>query len=316
MEFDKFNPVTGEVNRLIKEVLAGKPDRLYKAARRLPDAGGKRIRPLLCILSCEAVGGERDDALRTAVAMELVHTFTLVHDDIMDNDELRRGTPSVHVNFGEPTAILAGDLLFAKAFEICDPKIKEVLAQASSEICEGQELDMSFEERFDVSEEEYMEMIRKKTAVLFEAATKSGAMLGGGGSGVIEALALYGLNIGLAFQIWDDVLGVMAKEENLGKPVGSDIVEGKKSLVVIKTLEHLQQPERGELIRILKSEVNTRADIDKAVGFFRECHSIEYCKRKAEELIMDAKKSLKELPDSQAREDLFGIGDLVVEREV
>ncbi|MEA3255155.1 MAG: polyprenyl synthetase family protein [Candidatus Altiarchaeota archaeon] len=316
MEFDKFNPVTGEVNRLIKEVLTGKPDRLYKAARQLPDAGGKRIRPLLCILSCEAVGGERDDALRTAVAMELVHTFTLVHDDIMDNDELRRGNPSVHVNFGEPTAILAGDLLFAKAFEVCNPKIKEVLAKASSEICEGQELDMSFEERFDVSEEEYMEMIRKKTAVLFEAATKSGAMLGGASDREIEALALYGLNIGLAFQIWDDVLGVMAKEENLGKPVGSDIVEGKKSLVVIKTLEHLEQPERSELIRILKSEVNTGADIDKAMGFFRECHSIEYCKRKAEELIMDAKKFLKKLPDSQAREDLFGIADLVVEREV
>lgn len=314
--FDKFNPVTLEVNGVIKEALSGKPDRLYKAARQLPDAGGKRIRPLLCILSCEAVGGKRDDALRTAVAMELVHTFTLVHDDIMDNDGLRRGAPSVHVNFGEPTAILAGDLLFAKAFEICDPKTKGILAHASSEICEGQELDMSFEDRFDVSEEEYMEMIRKKTAVLFEAATKSGAICGKGSSRMVEALALYGLNIGLAFQIWDDVLGVMAKEEKLGKPVGSDIVEGKKNLVVIKTLEHLQQPERGELIKILKSDVTTGADIDKAVGFFRECHTTEYCKKKAEGLIMDAKKALKELPDSQAKEDLFGIADLVVEREV
>ncbi len=316
MEFEKFNPVIEKVNKKIEELLVGKPENLYNAARHLSRGGGKRIRPLLCMLSCKAIGGRKNDALNTGVAIELIHTFTLIHDDIMDKDELRRGVPSVHAKFGEPTAILAGDLLFAKAFEICNPEIKGVLARASSEICEGQELDMSFEKRDDVSEEEYLEMIKKKTAALFEASTMSGAIIGKGNEKEVEALSTYGLNIGMAFQIQDDILGVIADEEKLGKPVGSDIVEGKKSLIAIKTLEQLQQPQREELIRILKKEKNTVAEIERAVGLFREYNAIDYCKKKAERLIEDAKRPLQEIPDSEAKDDLIEIADFVVGREI
>ncbi|HIE33656.1 MAG TPA: polyprenyl synthetase family protein, partial [Candidatus Altiarchaeales archaeon] len=189
MDFKIFSERIGKVNNRIDEILVGKPETLYGAARHLSSAGGKRIRPLLCLLSCESVGGNPDNAIDTAVSMELIHTFTLIHDDIMDNDELRRGIPSVHVKFGESTAILAGDLLFSKAFELCGERAVKILARASSEICEGQEMDMSFEKINSLSENEYLEMIIKKTAKLFEASTWSGAVVGNGSNEEIENLA-------------------------------------------------------------------------------------------------------------------------------
>ncbi len=304
------------IHKKINESLLGEPKRLYDASRYLTGAGGKRTRPLLCLLSCEAVGGKVEDALKTAVAIELIHTFTLVHDDIMDRDELRRGVPSVHKIYGESTAILAGDLLFSKAFELCDSRTIKILAEASAEICEGQEMDISFENRTDVTEKEYLEMIRKKTAVLIQAATKSGALLGNGTKDEIDKLAEYGLNIGMAFQIHDDVLGVLADEEKLGKPVGSDIVEGKKSLIVIKAIEKLEGKEKDRLLEILNKKGNTRGEINLAVKLFKDSDAIRYCKTNATQFVEMAKKAINELPDSDAKKDLMKIADFVVERKI
>ena len=304
------------VNLEIQKTLVGKPDRLYSAARHLCLAGGKKVRPMLCILSCRAVGGATEQAVRTSAAIELIHTFTLIHDDIMDNDEMRRGKPSVHKTYGLPTAILAGDLLYAKGYEICDPKTVYILAKATSEICEGQELDMSFEERADVSEADYMEMIEKKTAVLLRAAAESGAVIGGATEKQAKSLASYGLNLGLAFQMQDDILGVTADEEKLGKPVGSDIVEGKKSLIAIKAIEKLPATEKKELLKILHKKGNSETEINRAVELFHESGAIDYCRKKAEEYVKNAKDSLKDLPKTESREDLYGIAEYVIKREL
>jgi len=212
---EKLEKERRAVNLEVQKTLIGKPEPIYAASRHLCLAGGKMVRPLLCMISCEAAGGKRMAAAKTAAAIELIHTFTLIHDDIMDEDDMRRGQPSVHKLYGIPTAILAGDLLFSKAFEICDRRTFRLLARATGEICEGQELDISFEKRTDVTEDEYMEMIRKKTAVLLEAACEAGAVVGDGTCEEIETLASFGLFIGIAFQIQDDILGVTADEEKI-----------------------------------------------------------------------------------------------------
>ncbi|RLF43554.1 MAG: polyprenyl synthetase family protein, partial [Thermoplasmata archaeon] len=227
-----------EINEAIEAYLQnGEPRKLYQAMQHLPLAGGKRLRPILAIISCEAVGGNGKKAIPFGVALELIHTFTLVHDDIMDRDEERRGIPSVHKKFGEATAILAGDALFAKAFEVVSEVKENVgilvknIATMAREICEGQQMDMSFEEMEEVSEESFLKMIEKKTAKMFEHAAYGGAIIGGGSDEETLALRSYGRNLGMAFQIGDDCLDVIGKK--IGKPVGSDIREGKKTLMFI-----------------------------------------------------------------------------------
>lgn len=314
MNLGKFNPVIKEVNGEIQRSLQGEPERLYEAARHLPGTGGKRVRPILCLLSCQAVGGEPNKAIKAAAAIELVHTFTLIHDDIMDRDDMRRGVPSVHEAYGEPTAILAGDLLFSKAFQLCDPAVYRILAKVSAEVCEGQEMDMSFEGRLDVSEKEYLEMIRKKTAALIEAATKSGAILGGGSEEDIRLLADCGLNAGMAFQVHDDILGITGDEKKLGKPVGSDVVEGKKNIIAIKALEFSEGDDRKTLKEILGGEDKTGEDIETAIRIFNESRALDYAREMGERYIQSARKSIEKLPESEAREDLLEIGDFIIKR--
>ncbi len=305
-----------KVNWQINEIVRGEPEELYQAAQHLSKAGGKRIRPLICLLSCQSVGGEVEKAMPTAVALELIHTFSLIHDDIMDNDDLRRNLSSVHKVYGEPTAILAGDLLFAKAFELSDAKTKDVLAKASGVLCEGQKMDLSFESRDEVSEEDYLEMIYRKTAALFEASAKAGAILGNAKKELVDSFGDYGKNLGLAFQVYDDILGVAGEEEKVGKPVGSDVAQKKKSLVIIKAIEKLKGSPEGEKLKsILAKEDNTPQEIQEAISLIKNSNSIEYCQGKAESYVEEAKNSLKEIPGSDAKRALIEIANFVTKRE-
>ena len=316
--FNKFKDRIDLINSEINNIISGEPKKLYDASRYLfkKEAGGKRIRPILCLLSCEAVGGKTEDALPSAVSTELIHTFTLIHDDMMDDDKLRRNLPSVHVAYGNPTAVLAGDLLFAKAFEICNMRVSKILANASSEICEGQEMDIEFEKRNSVSEEEYMTMILKKTAVLIEASTKSGAILGNAADEEVDAMASYGRNIGLAFQIHDDILDLVGDEKKIGKPVGSDIVEGKKTLITVKALEFLNGSEKEDLLEILNKKENTKSEIEKALELIYNCGSMDYCKEKERKLIEDAKHSIRNFFDSEAKQDLLNVAGFIIQRDI
>ena len=300
------------------------PDELQKSTQHLIKAGGKKIRPSLVVLSSEAVGGTAEVAIKTAAAVELIHTFSLIHDDIMDKDEMRRGKPSVHVLWGESMAILAGDTLFSKAFEtvletpVDNSSYERVLnalktvVDSCIKICEGQASDMCFEGNFEVNEEEYMNMIYKKTGALIAAATKAGAIIGGGNPEEVETLAEYGRLVGLAFQIQDDYLDVVSEEENLGKPVGSDIIEGKMTLMVVHALSNASTDDRNELISILKDNADT--DVVRAIELLEKYGSINYAYDIAVGNIDNAKKLLETLDESEAKGSLSMIADYVLQR--
>ena len=227
-----------EIDRWIPRDL--NPEILAKAMRHLMGAGGKRMRPCLTLTACEAVGGKKQDAIETAAALEFLHNFTLIHDDIMDHDEFRRNVKTVHILWGEPIAIISGDALFAKVYEAAGAnavrlglntertvELLNTLSRASFELCQGQVLDMTFEKRDDITEDEYMQMISYKTGALTEAATKSGGLLGNADRRISESLARYGRLLGVAFQMQDDLLDISGNQEKFGKPIGSDIREGK-----------------------------------------------------------------------------------------
>ena len=234
---------------------------------------------------------------------------------------MRRGMPSVHKVWGDDVAILAGDTLFSKAFEIIigtegtspnqNNKALATVADACVKICEGQASDMGFEDRFDVSEDEYMEMIFKKTGALIAAATKVGAIMGGASEEVIDAMYEYGRLIGLAFQIQDDYLDLASDEETLGKPIGSDIGKGKMTIIAIKGLA---SDDSGRLLEILKVDGNSQDEIDEAIQILTNCGAIEYARNLALESVDKAKEVLEILDDSSSKQVLKDIADFVLER--
>ncbi|WP_407375825.1 short chain isoprenyl diphosphate synthase IdsA [Methanobrevibacter sp.] len=311
-----------DITKTIEEELAIiTPDNLSEASVYLTRAGGKMLRPALTLIVSEAVGGNKESAVKSAAAIELIHTFSLIHDDIMDDDDMRRGMPSVHKVWGDDVAILAGDTLFSKAFEMIitsenttpdqNNRALATVADACIKICEGQALDMGFEERFDVTEEEYMEMIFKKTGALIAGATKAGAIMGGASDEVIDAMYEYGRLIGLAFQIQDDYLDLASDEETLGKPIGSDIGKGKMTIIAIKGLA---SDDSGRLLEILKADENSQDEIDEAIEILTNCGAIEYARNLALESVDQAKEVLEILDDSSYKQVLIDIADFVLER--
>lgn len=294
-----------------------KPDKLYEAARYLPNSGGKRLRPNAVILSAEAVNSDLKTVLPAAVAVELIHNFTLMHDDIMDKDDVRRGMPAAHIKWGEAGAILAGDTLYSKAFEIItsmdnEPKrlVKSIgiLSKACTEICEGQWLDVEFEEHKIVSESAYIEMVEKKTGVLYGAACQIGALLGGASDELAQNFYDFGRLIGIGFQIYDDILDIITPEEILGKVRGSDIMEGKKTIIAIHAFNN------GAKIDIFGKGKASRGQLENAIKQLEEIGSIEYAKNVALSYINNGKSQLDVLDDSHAKQILLAIADYMVQR--
>ncbi|AKB68764.1 Geranylfarnesyl diphosphate synthase [Methanosarcina mazei LYC] len=316
---DEIKNRSSHVDAAIDELLpVTRPEELYKASRYLVDAGGKRLRPAVLILAAEAVGSNLRSVLPAAVSVELVHNFTLIHDDIMDRDDIRRGMPAVHVKWGEAGAILAGDTLYSKAFEILSKvesepvrvlKCMDVLSKTCTEICEGQWLDMDFETRKKVTESEYLEMVEKKTSVLYAAAAKIGALLGGASDEVAEALSEYGRLIGIGFQMYDDVLDMTAPEEVLGKVRGSDLMEGKYTLIVINAFE------KGVKLDIFGKGEATLEETEAAVRTLTECGSLDYVKNLAISYIEEGKEKLDVLRDCPEKTLLLQIADYMISRE-
>jgi geranylgeranyl diphosphate synthase type I len=270
------------------------------------------MRPALLLLSGAAVGGDPRALLPAATAVELVHTFTLIHDDIMDRDTLRRGVPTVHVKYGLPLAILAGDTLFARAFQKlgearADPARRDraaaMLAKTCVEICEGQALDMAFEERARVTEAEYLRMVGLKTAALLRASAGLGALLAGAPPAAVARAESYGWNVGLAFQIQDDLLGLTATDERLGKSVGIDLQRKKKTLVAIHALARGFDPNRAG-----------RRGVASALRALRDLGSIDYAARRARQFRDRAARSLAPLRESRAKRLLLQFADYTVDR--
>jgi geranylgeranyl diphosphate synthase type I len=312
------------------------PERLYRASRHLLDAGGKRLRPALTLLVAEALvedasepysavptldGADEVDVMAAAVSIETIQSFTLIHDDIMDEDDLRRGVSSVHRAFDTETAILAGDTLYSKAFEFMletdAPPERMVralseLAQTCTRICEGQSLDVAFERRANVTTEEYIHMVEQKTAVLYAAAARIPGVLLGADDETADALGAYGLDIGRAFQIRDDVLDLTVPSEQLGKQRGSDLVEGKRTAVTLHARE--QGVDVDSLVGTDDLEAVTEAEIDAAVATLEDAGSIEYARTLSRDLVERGKSRLEVLPDNEARELLAGLAEYLIER--
>lgn len=237
------------------------PPELYEPVRYILSLGGKRIRPALVILACDMFDGEVASALIPAVAIEIFHNFTLLHDDIMDRSERRRGSPTVHVKYNENIAILSGDVMSILASRLMNQApgvvlnvVHEVYTKTAMQVCEGQQMDMNFEEVLSVSEEEYLTMIKLKTAVLIAASLKIGAILGGSSQRDAEDLYEFGKNLGIAFQLQDDLLDTYGDPEVMGKNQGTDIVDNKKTFLMIQALEAASATQKEELCGWLKEK--------------------------------------------------------------
>jgi geranylgeranyl diphosphate synthase type I len=326
------------VNEAIDEELPiQRPERLYKASRYLLRAGGKRLRPTMLLLVAEAItgvdpqetdyrafpdlGGEPVDVLSAAASIEVIQSFTLIHDDIMDDDDLRRGVPAVHHQYDLETAILAGDTLYSKAFEYMlqtgapatrsVPALKE-LATTCTHICEGQAFDVDFESQPDVAVDEYLEMVKLKTAVLYAAAASIPAVLLGADDETIASLRQYGLSIGQAFQIQDDLLDLTTPSDELGKTRASDLVENKQTLITLHARE--QGVDVDALLDTDTPETIDEGAIEAAVAELEAAGSIEYARETAADLVARGKAELEVIQPGEPRDLLADIADYLVER--
>lgn len=243
------------INKAIAETkYTAKPAELYEPISYLMKLGGKRMRPVLVLVSTELFGGDVLKALDAAIGIELFHNFTLMHDDIMDKAPLRRGNPTVHVKWNESAAILSGDVMFVEAYKLMIRvddsilrKVLDIFSDTASGVCQGQQADMNFEKRDHVSLEEYIEMIRLKTAVLLAGSMQIGALIGGAEKEQADLLYQFGENLGLAFQLQDDILDVYGDPEKFGKQVGGDIIADKKTFLLIKARELAKGESASEL---------------------------------------------------------------------
>jgi geranylgeranyl diphosphate synthase type I len=305
----------------------GQPEKLMKAVRHYPEAGGKRLRPILAYVVAQAIRMQGKRAMPFGCALEIIHNFTLVHDDVIDQDPVRRGRPAVHVLFDVPTAIIAGDAMFARGFEVISEtktspvNVNRLIRLTSTtvwSIAEGQQMDFDFETAEKVSPEEYLEMVEKKTAVLFSCAAEGGAIVACGTESQIRSMREYGRLLGIAFQIWDDVLGITGDEKTLGKPVGSDIRNGKRTLIIVHALTQLAKrgnKKRGEaLLSALGNQNATQDQIARAIGALRDLGSVDYATRIALDYSDKAKICLRSLNKSKERELLSSFADFAVGR--
>jgi len=313
------------------------PERLWEASRYLLKAGGKRLRPTVSLLAAEAISdvsplsvdyrqfpalnGDEVDVMAGALSLEVIQSFTLIHDDIMDDDALRRGVPAVHKAYDVDTAILAGDTLYSTAFEIMAEtgaapenglEAMRMLAETCTRICEGQALDVEFERRTDVLPDEYLEMVESKTAVLYGDAAATPAVLLDADDEVVDALYAYGINSGSAFQIQDDVLDLTVPSEKLGKQRGSDLVENKETLITLHARQ--QGVDVDALVDAEDADALTDDEVEDAVATLNEAGSIEYAREKARSLVDESKRNLEILPDNEARSLLEAIAEYLISR--
>lgn len=310
---------------LMKYLEDGKPEKLIRAVRHYPEAGGKRLRPVLAMLVADAISGKEKESIPFGCCLEIIHNFTLIHDDVMDEDPMRRGRPAVHVLYDVPTAIIAGDAMFARGFEVlaevevAPEKTRRLLSLVAKTvwiIAEGQQMDIDFENSDSVTVDEYLEMIEKKTAILFACAAQGAAMIAEGSEEQEKDMFEYARLLGLGFQIWDDVLGITADEKKLGKPVGSDIRNGKRTLVILHALENADEEDKRIIFSTLGRENATNEEVAGIIEALERTGSIEFAKNKAMDYARRAKKCLESLPDSESKELLKDLVDYSVKREL
>lgn len=305
-----------QIHALIEEQIASyrfgtTPATLYDPIHYFMSLGGKRLRPVLVMMSNDLFGGKPQQAVHTALAVEVFHNFTLVHDDIMDKAELRRGKPTVHTKWNETVAILSGDLMMIKAIELLSqsepavfPQLLKVFNAAAIGVCEGQQLDMDFELREKVSVDEYIHMITLKTAVLLGASLQLGAITAGASEHDAALMYEFGKNIGIAFQIQDDLLDTFGDSASVGKTIGGDIAANKKTLLMVEARNRANEQELKELNALLQS-TETVSKISGTINLFNRLDIRSICEKHKENYLKVAYEKLDSVSVSQERKSLL-----------
>jgi geranylgeranyl diphosphate synthase type II len=322
-----------KLSELIDEKLAElnlpeEPSLLYDPVRYTLNLSGKRVRPYLTLIGCGICGGNVKEALPAALSIELLHNFTLLHDDIMDRADTRRGKPSVFKKWDSNTAILSGDAMYAKAFKQLQHyghseyysksqyrTILDIFLDSAETVCEGQAYDLMFEDQSDVRIDEYIHMIEGKTAALISGALAIGGAVAGAKDSILDELRFVGQKAGIAFQIQDDLLDAVADPEKFGKKRGGDIIEGKKTYLTLLALERCNNQQQKQLQKILSDNKSSSTDVDSVIGIYQDLNIIEDTKKAVQYHYQEAMNHLEQFEDSDYKKEIINFFNHLISRE-
>ena len=310
-----------EVNKFIVEQLHSEVSLVESIGHYIVEAGGKRMRPTLVLLAARGNGIESDLHIPMAAVIEFIHTATLLHDDVVDMSELRRGRPTVNAEWNNPSSVLVGDFIYSRAFQILvqisDMKIMEIIANTTNRIAEGEVLQLIEKSNPQTTEENYMRVITNKTAILFQAAAQCGAILSKSDSTIEKALQSFGMQLGLAFQLIDDVLDYSGTAEELGKNVGDDLSEGKSTLPLIYASKNGSPTQKEVILESLTAEKLTKEMLENVIEIVQDCGGIDYTKTLAENKAESAANYLlMNLPPSNYRDSLEKMVEFSITRKI
>ena len=305
---------------LQQQVFPEQPAQLYDPLRYFLQLGGKRLRPMLSLMACKVAGGSMEKALDAALAVEYFHNFSLIHDDIMDAAPLRRGQATVHEKWNSNIGILSGDVLLVKAYEHLGAydsttfhELFKIFNKTAIEVCEGQQMDMDFETMSDVSEQEYIEMIRLKTSVLLGCALQIGGIVGGLNTEDAQLLYAFGEQLGLAFQIQDDILDLYGESAQVGKQIGGDVIANKKTLLSISA-KNAATPEQLQALIELEEAQNASLKVAKTKELYTALGARKYCEKKMEEHHQNALEALQKITTKGSKEELIELAEFLFTR--
>lgn len=305
-----------DVDSLIREQLTSRVPLVEKIADYIVSSGGKRLRPLLVIMTAKALDASGPKANKLAAVIEFLHTATLLHDDVVDTSDMRRGNPTANEKWGNAPSVLVGDFLYARSFqmmvELENLQVMDILSNSTCVIAEGEVLQLVNSKNPDTTEEQYMDVIKGKTAMLFEASTHSSAILCGANPEQEKALQEYGHHLGMAFQLVDDVLDYEGDAETMGKNVGDDLAEGKATLPLI----HAMRVGSEEQVKLIRKAIRKGGleDIDAIMEIVQTCGSLEYTRQIARQHVELAQKCLNLLTDTDAKQALHSLARIAIER--
>tara|TARA_R110002072_G_scaffold284131_3_gene448056 strand:- start:353 stop:1330 length:978 start_codon:yes stop_codon:yes gene_type:complete len=321
-----WNQCSKELKAALQNInLEGKPAELYEPIAYFLSLGGKRVRPMLCLISNQLFGGELPKAMPSALGLEIFHNFTLVHDDIMDQAPLRRGHVTVHEKWNQDIAILSGDVMFVKAYEQITqsepeklPELLKLFNQTAIQVCEGQQMDMNFEESSEVSLQDYLQMIELKTAVLLAAALKLGAITANANQKDADLIYEFGRNIGIAFQIQDDYLDAYADPEKFGKQVGGDILQNKKTYLLLSAFEKSDATQKAQLEALLSGNLKGEEKISAFIELFNQLNVPQHAQSAMQTYFDTGMQALNKIQEvkPEAKKGLVDLAEVLMGREV
>jgi len=314
------------VNKRIEKCIprVGQPVTLYKPIWELLDRGGKRLRPSLTFLFCEAVGGRARNALAAAAAVEILHNMTLIHDDIEDDSELRRGKPCIHIMFGLPAAVNCGDAMLIKALGVASDvplseakrnQLVQKFVDRAFQITKGQALEFELKSQENFTDEDVIKVFRSKTGVLIALACEAGAIVGGARKNQLSVATQFGESIGVGFQVVDDLLNVVGDVRKYGKEIGGDIREGKRTIMAAHLVRSASRDDRDQFLSLLGKSAISSEEVSQAIGMYRKYGSLQYAKKVADKYVENGLRALTRLPKSDAREMLGALARFLVQRE-